>query len=189
MLATLLALFAVSAHATTVALDPQVRPHAGVSWVPGESGLGVTGGFEARMTRLVAMDLGGFASVQDLPDTVPTEGLPDSARLRHGVFLTPGFRIPHPQPKSWAWEFFVRGGGGVAWTTDVAAKVPAAEGTEYVVKPGMAGIAGGDLLVRAGRVGARVAAKAWIFDATQASPARSFTIVQPQVSAEALIQW
>ena len=189
MLATLIALLMLPAHATTVALDPQVRPHAGVSWVPGDAGLGVTGGFEARMTRLVAMDIGGFASVQQLPESIPGDGLPDSARLRHGLSLTPGIRIPHPQPKAWAWELFVRGGGGVAWTTDVSAKVPAAEGTVYVVKPGMAGIAGADLLVRAGRVGGRLAAKAWIFDATQASPARSFTIVRPQISAEALIQW
>jgi hypothetical protein len=189
MFATLIALFAMPAHATNVALDPQVRPHVGVSWVPGDAGLGVTGGFEARMTRLIAMDLGGVVSAQALPDTIATDGLPESARLRHGVYLTPGFRIPHPQPKSWAWELFVRGGGGVAWTTDVSAKVPDGEGTTYVVKPGMAGVTGADLLVRAGRFGARIAGKAWVFDATQASPARSFTIVAPQVSAEALIQW
>jgi len=191
MIATLLALlFAPAAEASTMALDPQVRAHAGASWVPGPAGLGVTAGFDARMTRLVAMDLGGFASLQDLPAPAVAEGaLPESAVLRHGIYLAPGLRVPHPQPRSWAWELFVRGGGGVAWATDISTPVPDELGPSYVTTPGMAGLGGVDALVRAGKLGGRLAARAWIFEATKVSPAKSFTIVRPQITAEALVQW
>ena len=190
MIAMLVAwLLVPSAHATTMALEPQVRVHAGGSWVSGDAGLGVTAGFDARMTRLVAMDLGAFASPTALPEEATSELLPESARLRHGVYLTPGVRIPHPQPRSWAWELFLRAGGGVAWTVDASQKVPLDGETVYVTKPGMAGCGGADALVRYGKVGARVAARAWVFEGTQSSPLRNFTIVRPQITAEALVQW
>jgi hypothetical protein len=176
--------------AANMALDPQTRLHAGVSVTPGAGGVGGTVGFDARLTRVVSIDLGVFASplaeTRDLPAVDDT--LPGSAQLLHAVYLAPGLRLPHAQPKAWAWELFARGGGGVAWTVDTDPDVRAAVG-EDPVRAKMAGCVGADALVRAGRYGARVAGKAWIFEATQTVPLTTFTVVRPQFSVEALVQW
>lgn len=176
--------------AANMALDPQTRLHAGVSVIPGAGGVGATVGFDARLTRVVSIDLGAFASplaeTTDLPAVDDT--LPGSAQVLHAVYLAPGLRLPHAQPKAWAWELFARGGGGVAWTVDTNPDVRAAVG-EDPVRAKMAGCVGADALVRAGRYGARVAGKAWIFEATQTVPLTTFTVVRPQFSVEALVQW
>ena len=185
-------LFAVlsPALAANMALDPQTRLHAGVSVTPGAGGIGAAVGFDARLTRVMAIDLGAFASpmaeTQDLPDVDDT--LPGSAQVLHAVYLAPGLRLPHAQPKDWAWELFARGGGGVAWTVDTNPEVRAAVG-EDPVRATMAGCVGADALVRSGRYGARIAGKAWIFEATQTVPLTSYTVVRPQFSVEALVQW
>jgi hypothetical protein len=178
------------ASAANMALDPQTRLHAGVSVTPGAGGVGATVGFDARLTRVVAIDMGAFASpmaeTKDPPGVDDT--LPGSAQLLHGVYLAPGLRLPHGQPKSWAWEVFARGGGGVAWTVDTNPELRSAVG-EAPVRAAMAGCVGADALVRAGRYGARVAGKAWVFEATQTVPLTTHTVVRPQFSVEALVQW
>jgi hypothetical protein len=190
MLSLLLAVLASPASAANMALDPQTRLHVGASYTPGAGGIGAAVGFDARLTRVVAIDLGAFASpmaeTKDLPEVDDT--LPGSAQVLHAVYLAPGFRLPHAQPKDWAWEVFARGGGGVAWTLDTNPEVRAAVG-DAPVRATMAGCVGADALVRAGRYGARVAGKAWIFDATQTVPLTTYTVVRPQFSVEALVQW
>ncbi len=190
VIASLLAgLLAGSAHAGTMALDPQTRVHAGVVHTLG-GGNALTGGFDARLTRMVAIDVGAFASPTDIDPAVVAGGyaLPTSAVLRHGVYLAPGVRLPHAQPRAWAWEAFLRAGGGVAWATDVNPEAVAAAGS-LDPRAAMAGCVGADVLARVGAFGARVSGKAWMFDITQAFPARDFLVTRTQVGVEALVQW
>ncbi len=193
---TLIALLAATpTSAATLALDPQNRLHVGASYVPGPAPVGLSVGFDSRLTRVLAIDFGGFASPVALPEGlgISADGeeaeLPDSALLRHGLYVTPGFRIPHPQPRTWAWELFVRGGAGVAWTADVAPDAAATEELRYAVMPDLAGIAGADALVRFGRFGVRASGKAWMFDAIQTTPAETFFIARSQWGLEGLVQW
>ncbi len=191
---TLMALLAAApAEAATLALDPQNRLHVGASYVPGPSPFGLSVGFDSRLTRVLAIDFGAFASPASLPEGLALDDagddvrLPDAAHLRHGLYVTPGFRIPHAQPRTWAWEVFARGGAGVVWVANV--DQPHADDTRYQVVPDFAGVAGADALVRFGRLGVRASGKAWMFDAIQVSPSQNFFIARSQWSLEGLVQW
>ncbi len=193
LLTLLLAAFA-PAHAQSMALEPQNRVHVGLNMVDGPSGFGVTGGLDSRLTRLIALDIGGFASpvpiAQDYTWDGPADaGTPDYYRLRHGIYATPGLRIPHAQPKRWAWDVFVRGGGGVIWAANLSPDAPSDTDTYFSIRPDVAGVVGADALVRFGRYGARLFGKAWMFDVLQTSPAKNFFVVRPQYGIEALVQW
>lgn len=182
------------AHAQNMALDPQNRLHVGLNLVDGPSNVGITGGFDSRLTRVLALDIGGFASPIPIAPDYAFDGqdaasTPEFYRLRHGIYATPGIRIPHPQPKTWAWDVFLRGGGGVIWAANLSPLAPADDDTVYSIRPDAAGVVGGDVLIRFGRFGARVFGKAWMFDVLQTSPARSFFVVRPQYGVEALVQW
>lgn len=191
LLATLLS---APAHAQAMALEPQVRVHAGLNVVEGPSGLGVTGGMDARLTRLIALDIGVFASPVPIEAEYRWDGPSDAAtpeffQLRHGVYGTPGLRIPHPQPKTWAWDLFLRAGGGVVWSADLSASAVGESVSDNDIRPDVGGTVGADALVRFGRVGARAFGRVWLFDVQQTSPARSFVVLRPQYGVEALVQW
>jgi hypothetical protein len=193
-LVTSLLVFFAPAHAQSMALEPQVRGHLGLNVVDGPSGIGVTGGMDARLTRLFALDVGAFVSPLPIGDDYTWDGAtdagtPDYYRLRHGVYATPGLRIPHPQPKTWAWDVFLRGGGGVIWTTNLAPSAVANEGTNDAVRADLGGVVGADALVRFGRFGVRAFGKAWMFDVVQTTPTKTFFLVRPQYGLEALVQW
>jgi hypothetical protein len=193
LLAALSSLILASAPASaqTMALEPQVRAHVGVNVVDGPSGIGFTGGLDSRLTRLIALDIGAFAS--PVPIAAAYEADPDAttveySQLRHGVYVEPGFRIPHPQPKKWAWDVFLRAGGGVIWTADLDPDaVGYTSSSDTRANPG--GVVGGDALVRFGRVGLRASGKVWMYDVLQTSPAKDFFAARPQWSVEALVQW
>jgi hypothetical protein len=180
-----------SANAQNMALDPQNRAHVGLNIVDGPSSIGFTGGFDSRLTRLIALDVGAFASPIPIAEdfVVGDSTAPELFHLRHGVYLTPGLRIPHPQPKRWAWDVFVRAGGGVIWAANLSPSVPPESGMNYSIRPDPAGVAGADALVRFGTFGFRVFGKAWMFDVVQTSPVQTFFVVRPQWGVEALVQW
>lgn len=191
MIASALLLWTVgAARAETMALDPQNRAHVGVSVIPGPSGVGIVGGLDSRLTRVVALDFGGFASPLALAEGLEGgDDFGETTLLRHGIYVTPGLRIPHPQPKNWAWEVFARGGGGVVWTANVSEDVPVTSDTRYAVEPDLAGTLGADALVRTGRFGVRASGKAWLFEVLQPSPVDTFVVVRTQFGVEALLQW
>jgi hypothetical protein len=193
LLVTLLA-WSSPAHAQGMALDPQNRLHLGLNVLDGPAGFGVTGGFDSRLTRFIALDIGAFASpvaiARDFAWADDAERTtPEYYRLRHGVYATPGIRIPHPQPRTWAWEVFLRAGGGVVWAANLAPNAPDDTDTYYSIRPDPAGVVGGDALVRFGRFGARIFGKAWMFDIVQTSPTKTFFVARPQYGVEALVQW
>jgi hypothetical protein len=195
-MSTLLLLLYTSGEAhATAALDPQNRVHVGLNFAPsfdvGTSGLGVTAGFDSRLTRLVAVDIGGFVSPVPLGDGIaPEDGeRPDFVVLRHGLYVTPGLRIPHPQPRTWAWEGFLRAGGGVIWTADTSPDAMGYEGTRYAVQPRIAGALGADVMARFGTFGVRASGKAWLFEVVDESPLQSWVTPRSQFAVEGLVQW
>lgn len=187
----LLVLGVGSAHADQVALDPQNRLHAGASWIPGPSGFGVLAGMDSRLTRVVAVDFGGFVSPVPLgvDDAMPDAPWDQTSSLRHGVYVTPGVRIPHGQPANWAWEAFVRAGGGVIWTANLDPDVPVLGGGSFAVEPDLGGAVGADALVRAKNFGVRASGRAWVYEVLQTVPQQSWIVVRPQFTLEALYQW
>jgi hypothetical protein len=190
VIALTLAVLSAPALGASIALDPQVRIHAGASVIPGPSGVGVTAGFESRLTRIVAIDLAAFASPVPLADDLGMTGdYGDYQLLRHAVYASPGVRIPHAQPKSWAWDVFVRAGGGVIWVSDARPGEDAGGSAAYDVMADMGGFGGADLMVRFGNVGVRASGKAWMYDAVQTTPIETFFLVRPQFGIEGLVQW
>jgi hypothetical protein len=165
----------VPAKASSV-LDPQNRVHVGVSYVDAPSPIGITG---------------GFASVVPMAPGIAAEDIDYSSyfELRHGVYLMPGIRIPHPQPRTWAFDFFIRAGGGAVWFANTDPTHPGFEHSNYVVTPGPAAMAGGDAQVRFGSLGIRLSGKAVGFGASRDSVAESWFLVRSQWGAEGFFQW
>ncbi len=188
--------FTAPAYAVTQALEPQVRVHGGLNYVTAPtgaevSGLGVSGGLDARLTRLISLDFGGFASPAEMDAALVVDRAnpQDYFYLRHGVYFGPGLRVPHPQPKAFAWEFFARGGAGVLWTADLNPDAVSVVGADVAIVPCIGGFAGADAFVRVNHVGLRVSGKAWIYEGLEYEPPRGWLVVQPQVTVEALYQW
>lgn len=187
-LLSLLTLGITDASAGSMALEPQNRFHLGLSMVDGPSPVGASLGFDSRMTRLLSMDIGMFVSpfpiAEDYSREVESYG--QNFHLRHGVYFMPGLRVPHPQPREWAWELFVRAGAGALWTANTDEAVA---GSPMSVRPGAGGTAGVDAFARFGSYGVRAYGRGWVFGGSRTSPDEVFVLVRPQFGLEALFQW
>ena len=179
-----------SADAGTM-LEPQVRVHVGANYVGGPSPFGVSLGLDARLTRIVGIDLGGFASpVPIAADEFVTQAKDeDYFHLRHGVYVAPGLRIPHAQPRAWAWEVFVRGGAGVIWFADTDPDAYPVGDEPYAITPGIGGFGGADAFVRVGHFGVRVLGRAWVYEGQHRQPGTPAMLVQPQIAVEGIVQF
>lgn len=150
----LLAALAVPTSAWSQALDPMNRLHLGANLVEGPAPLGLTIGFDSRLTRLAFVDAGGFGSLGDPdpaaldPDTAPE----DAMRLRHGIYIAPGVRVPHVQPQAFGFDVLPRAGMAAVWLADLASEGVAAR-NPYSTE--VAGFVGVDLTVQKGAVGMR----------------------------------
>lgn len=182
---------AAPAQAVTQALAPQVRLHAGLAYTHGPSPYGIAGGAEARLTRILAVDAGGFVS----PIPLDPEGFPERAdpreyfHLRHAIFFAPGLRIPHPQPKSFAWEVFARLGVGVGWIATLEPGVAPLDADPYRSVPGITGFGGADAYVRFGHVGMRLAGRAWTFLGDTTADPDTYVVFAGQGALEALYEF
>lgn len=172
-------------------LEPQIRVHAGGSWVGGPSPFGVNVGVDARLTRILAIDLAGFVTPAAIDDAEYIEREDESGYywMRHAVYFAPGIRIPHPQPRTWAWDVFVRGGAGVIWYADTNPESYGLGGDDRRVSPSPAGNAGLDAMARFGNAGVRIAGKAWFFEGQDPQGQSNQFRVQPQVTVEGLWQF
>jgi len=172
-------------------LEPQVRVHAGVSWLNGPSPFGVTGGIDARLTRLLAIDLGGFYTPVEIAeaDWVSQPEADESFHLRHGLYFAPGIRIPHPQPRTWAWDVILRVAPAVVWYADTSSESYSIDGLPYAITPAASGFAGGDLMLRLGAFGVRASGRAYLYEALHSSGFDTYVKVEPQVAIEALVQF
>ena len=172
-------------------LEPQVRVHAGGSWLNGPSPFGVTGGIDARLTRLLAIDLGGFYTPVEIPEAEwvidPQGG--ESFHLRHGLFFAPGIRVPHPQPRTWAWDVILRVAPAVVWYADTSSESYSVDGLPYALTPAIAGFAGGDVMLRFGAFGVRASGRAFLYEALHSTGFDTTVKIEPQVALEALVQF
>lgn len=192
MLSTLVTLIALNDSAQAAPLEPQVRLHLGANYVGGPSPFGMTLGMDARLTRLVGVDFGGFVTPMAIDEGlfVEQEDNADYFHLRHGVYFAPGLRIPHPQPRSWAWEFFLRVGTGVVWFADTDPDAYPLGGDDYAVTASIGALGGADAFVRFGpHFGVRIAGRAWLYQGQHPQAADTALLVQPQASVEAMWQF
>lgn len=189
----LLSLTTVGAAHASALLDPQNRLHVGVSVVDAPSPVGLGVGFDSRLSRVFSMDIGGFVSpVPILPGVAAggsADAYPGYFELRHGLYITPGLRIPHAQPRTWAFDVVGRLGGGAVWVANTDPARAGFQSTNYLVTATPAGIAGAEALVRVGNVGVRVSGKAVGFGASTDTPQQGWFLVRSQWGVEGFYQW
>jgi hypothetical protein len=109
------------ASASAQALEPMNRLHLGASFVEGPEPVGLTIGFDSRLTRLAFVDAGRFGSLGDPHQAeLETEPAPvDAMRLRHGIYIAPGIRVPHVQPQAFGFDLLPRAGMAAVWLADL----------------------------------------------------------------------
>jgi hypothetical protein len=185
MLATSMAL------ASSQPLESQNRIHAGLSVVTGPSPLGVTAGFDSRLTRVLALDVAAFLTPVEIAEGLEQEKADkrDYLFLRHGIVLTPGIRIPHVQPKAFAYDVFVRAGGGVVWVANLSPEIQVLDSTPYAVDAHVGGTGGLEGMLRFGQFGVRVGGRAWVYAVAFDEDARQYVKVEGQGLVEALVQF
>ena len=157
LLATLLLMLSPDAHAQAVALDSLVRVHGGVSFVRPVAVPGVMVGMDTRLTRLMAVDVVGFYSPLE-PDAwsiSPDAEIENLFRLRHGVLMAPGIRIPHGQPQFLSWDLIFRGGVGAIWLADLSGMESVQDDYRSLAVP--TGLLGADLGLHPQTFGIRLA--------------------------------
>jgi hypothetical protein len=164
-----------SAEARGLPMKAQNRIHAGGSWSPGTYAANI--GFDSRMTQSLSMDVGSFVSPG--APTEPANGEPWI--LRHGLYVTPGIRIPHRNPGKLIWDVIVRGGFGPVWVADAA--------SDYSVQINPALQGGADFMLRYEQFGFRVEGRAWYFKPFSKYERMEVTSVQPQISASFMYEF
>ncbi len=182
--ALLAALWSNDAAARRVPLDAQIRAHAGLGLADGGFTPGGTAGLDTRLSRILYMDVGGFLSaVPPVTEAAYDPADPASTfALRHGIYVTPGFRVPHRYGEGFNWDLVGRVGFGVVWANDAAA-----ERAPLVTDP--AALGGADLLLRYNKVGLRIAGKAFYWNSFSAPAREEVAMVRPHVAVEGVFQW
>jgi hypothetical protein len=190
VVATLCSLVSLPALAARDALDPLNRVHLGVSFSD-EYTFGVNGGLDSRLTRLVFIDMGGFASPMPFPDDVKADGddpASDTVFLRHGIYVAPGLRVPHREKDGLQWDVIARGGFGGVWSTDVNPESATVDGDyEVEADPGL--LAGLDLQLRMDHFGLRLAGKEYFFKVFSGPERQDVALAKPEFAGEILYQW
>jgi len=152
------------AAAQGMAMDPMNRLHVGAVVLQGPSSVGLSVGLDSRLTRLIFVDAGAFASPLGLPtDAWDGEGEAVGAlRLRHGITVSPGIRVPHAQPRAFSYDVVFRVGAAAAWVADLSDPV-GDFGPPYTVSALAAGFGGVDVSVLRGPVGVRLGYRQFLF--------------------------
>ncbi len=191
---TAAALLLSTAFAGRPPLEPQIKLHAGLSMVQAPAPAGFVVGFDSRMTRFVWVDLGAFATVAPLPaaNDLDLEGseASDFFRLRHALYILPGFRIPHPQPKAFSWDVVLRAGPSVVWSADLSPNDPRiTPNTEPFLEIDVSGLGGLDVMVQREHIGLRGSAKFFVLTPFYESEWTDVLITGPQWGAEVFYQF
>lgn len=181
------------AHAARPMIEPQNRLHAGVSVTGGARfdvpSVGGALGFDSRMTRLVSVDVGGFFSPGPMGEVPGSfDDASSSIYLRHGLYVAPGFRLPHRSNDGLNWDVLLRVGFAGAWWTD-AQSHQTHLGDDYLTGLDPAGLAGLDLVLRKGSLGGRVSLKEYGFRPFSEVTLAAVNVLRPQGTAELFWQW
>lgn len=153
----------------------QNRAHVGGAWTPGSTQ--VTGGFNSRMTQSISVDVGGFLSPTEAMDP----GLEDHWVLRHGLFVTPGIRVPHRNKSEIKWDLILRAGFGPVWLADAEARF------DTQINPGLVG--GADLMLRYKQWGFRMENRLWHMKPFSRYRQVEMATLRPQIGASALYEF
>lgn len=164
-----------SAEARGLPMKAQNRVHAGGTWSPGTYATNI--GFDSRMTQSISIDVGSFVS----PGSPTDPGNDQPWVLRHGLYVTPGIRIPHRNPGKLLWDVIVRGGFGPVWVADAE--------SDYSVQINPALQGGADFMLRYEQFGFRIESRAWYFKPFSKFERMEVTSVQPQVGASILYEF
>jgi len=166
-------------------LDPQNRAHLGLSMVD-FSAMGISGGLDTRMTRLLYVDVGGFFTGSAEPDFSgdPSSDPESWIAIRHCLYVAPGIRIPHRYGPTWTWDLTARGGFGSLWNLDGSQYPDVAQ-----MQSDVALITGAEFLVRWQQYGLRASGKGFFFSPFSRVVLDEIAMVRSQVALEALIQW
>ncbi len=170
------------ADARRMPLDPQNRLHLGLNMVEGFN-LGVTGGLDTRLTRVIYVDVGGFVSTMPPVEGTldPINNPEDWINLRHSLYLTPGLRLPHRSSAGFTWDLTARVGAGSVWSTD--------HSVVETVQSDVGLISGGDFIIRYEQFGMRMSGKALYFRPFSLVVRDELSLIRPQFALEALYQW
>ena len=190
VVATLCSLASLPAFAGHESLDPLNRVHLGISFSD-ENTFGINGGLDSRLTRLVFIDMGAFASPMPFPDDMKAQGddpATDTVFLRHGIYVAPGLRVPHREKDGLQWDVIARGGFGGVWSTDVNPESATLNGN-YEVEADPSLLAGLDLQLRKDHVGLRLAGKEYFFKVFSGPAREDVALAKPQFAGEILYQW
>lgn len=113
----ILLMFPTDSEAVRLALEPQNRIYTGV--VQSDGGIGGTISIESRLTQLVTINIGGFASIPVHYGNMDSEDEQDWVLLNHGLWAAPGWRIPHRYGNEKInWDLVGRAGFACVFTTD-----------------------------------------------------------------------
>jgi len=190
VVAILCSLASLPARAARDALDPLNRVHLGISFSD-EYTFGINGGLDSRLTRIVFIDMGAFASPMPFPDDVDAEGdtpANDTVFLRHGIYVAPGVRVPHREKDGLQWDVTGRGGFGGVWSTDVNPESATMNG-QYEVEADPSLLAGLDLQLRKDHFGLRVSGKEYFFKVFSGPHREDVALAKPQFAGEIVYQW
>lgn len=171
-------------------MPTQNRLHLGVSGVEGPSPLGLTGGLDSRLTRFVYVDAGGFRALLPLEDGLDLPSLDpgDAFIVRHGLFLSPGVRIPHVQPKSFTYDLLIRGGVAALWLANLDPEVSTFDESTYGSTTVASGFAGLELHAQVGHFGTRLGYRHYFAAPYYEAIMASTLLASGQVSLEAVYQ-
>jgi hypothetical protein len=165
-------------------MDAQIRGHAGLSAVGGPGMVGVIFGVDSRLGRLVFVDFSFFATARGAEVTPSYQDDPsDSFRLRHGVTLTPGLRIPHRQPENFRWDVLVRAGPAVVWALYDGPRASGVSGDLWEIDTAM--VAGPELHVTKGPFGVRMVGRIYLTRPYSRQIRNDVLTWKPQLTLEA----
>ena len=152
------------------------RAHLGGAWSPGTTH--VVAGFDSRMTVNMSMDVGGFVSPGDPQRPNFGFGSADDDSpwvLRHGLYVTPGIRIPHRNRPALKWDVIVKGGFGPVWMANADSRF------DLQINPALVG--GFDFMLRIKEWGVRVTNRWWYTKPFSREEQVEIPTVRPQLGA------
>jgi len=148
------------------------RAHIGGAWTPGSPHL--LGGFDSRMTVNMSIDVGGFLSPFDASHSNSDERPRGEAWvLRHGLYVTPGIRIPHRNKPELKWDIIVKGGFGPVW-----GEAPQS-GDNLQISPALVG--GFDFMLRYREWGVRMTSRLWYTKPFSREEQAEILTIRPQL--------
>ena len=144
---------------------------------------------DSRLTRFVWVDLGAFFTLAPLPPPSELALLGSEAadffRLRHSIYILPGFRIPHPQPNGFTWDVMLRGGPAVVWSADLTPNDPRiTPNTQPFLEVDVSGMAGLELKLQREQIGLKGSAKFFALTPFSENEWTDVLITGPQLGVE-----